>query len=201
MWWAMPPSSPSLPRVGEPVRNDRLAALLVAAREGDRGAFHEIVSELNPLLWHVARSQGLDRDSSADVVQSTWLSLVRSMASIREPKALIGWLVKVTRHEAIRVRDKQRSERSVDTEEFVNLPGADVPPDRRLLDDERRTQLWRAVAKLDPRCQKLLRIVAFVDRPSLEVVSAELGMPKGSIGPTRGRCLAKLRRLLDWDAS
>jgi DNA-directed RNA polymerase specialized sigma24 family protein len=64
-----------------------------------------------------------------------------------------------------------------------------------MMDDERRA-LWEAIGKLSRRCQELLRIVAFVPRPDYQALAAQLGMPTGSIGPTRGRCLAKLRTLL-----
>jgi DNA-directed RNA polymerase specialized sigma24 family protein len=65
-----------------------------------------------------------------------------------------------------------------------------------VISDEQRHALWTAVRQLSPRCQELIRIVAFVPRPDYQAVAAELGMPIGSIGPTRGRCLAKLRALL-----
>jgi RNA polymerase sigma factor (sigma-70 family) len=180
-------------------RHERMAALVAAARAGDRGAFDELVVTLTPLLWHVARAQGLDRDLSADVVQSTWVSLLRSLATIQNPAALTGWLVTVTRREAWKVRRRQLTEQ----------PGDEAVLERRLapapdagtsvLGDDRRLRLWRAVGRLSPRCQELLRIVAFVERPSYDEVSRALGMPQGSIGPTRGRCLARLRRLLEID--
>jgi DNA-directed RNA polymerase specialized sigma24 family protein len=67
--------------------------------------------------------------------------------------------------------------------------------------DDQRHVLWAAVSRLSARCQELLRIVAFAPRPDYAAVAAELGLPVGSIGPTRGRCLAKLRALLGLDAS
>ena len=78
------------------------------------------------------------------------------------------------------------------------LQGEPFDPDGHLqviIDDQRRT-LWRAISQLSGRCQELLRIIAFVPRPDYAAIAAELGMQVGSVGPTRGRCLAKLRALL-----
>jgi RNA polymerase sigma factor (sigma-70 family) len=177
-----------------------LAELLTSARDGDRESLKEMVALLTPLLWQVARAQGLDQDSSGDVVQTTWLHLLGSLTKIRSPIALTGWLITVTKREAWRVRESGRAEKegSVDAA-LARLPDPQPVPEERLLDSERRRSLWSAVGQLSPRCQQLLRIVAFVPRPSYEALSAALDMPPGSIGPTRGRCLAKLRDLLAAD--
>jgi RNA polymerase sigma factor (sigma-70 family) len=180
-------------------RRERLASLLDDARAKRNGALDDIVAELSPLLWHVARSQGLDRAASEDVVQTTWLSLLRSLDNIRAPDALIGWLVTVARREAGRVRDAGRRQQPVDESMFVSLRDTDSGPDEQFVDNERRRALWAAVNKLPPRCQELLRIVAFVHRPNYDTVAEALGLPRGSIGPTRGRCLQKLRDLLGSD--
>lgn len=177
-------------------RAGRVAALLLRARSGEREAMDAIVKELNPLLWHVARSQGLDSEPAADVVQTTWLEFVRQRDTIHTPQALIGWLVTATRREAWRVRDRDRARAEPDTEavERAVSTGGDVA--ERMLTDERDQALWRAIQGLSERCRQLLRIVAMVDRPDYDVVAQALGMPRGSIGPTRGRCLAKARELL-----
>lgn len=177
-------------------RGGRVAALLLRARSGERDAMDAIVRELNPLLWNVARSQGLDAEPAADVVQTTWLEFVRQRDTIHTPQALIGWLVTATRREAWRVRDRERARAAPDTdavEQAVSTVG-DVA--ERMLTDERDRALWRAVQGLSERCRQLLRIVAMIDRPDYDVVAQALGMPRGSIGPTRGRCLAKARELL-----
>lgn len=189
----------SVARAERDSRGERLAALLDGARAKREGALDEIVAELSPVLWHVARSQGLDRATSEDVVQTTWLSLLRGLDDIRTAEALIGWLITVTRREAWRVRDASRKQQPVDEHVFVSLRDTDSAPDEQFVDHEQRRALWAAVSQLSPRCQQLLRIVAFVHRPNYDVVAEALGVPRGSIGPTRARCLQKLRDLLGSD--
>jgi RNA polymerase sigma factor (sigma-70 family) len=180
-------------------RADRGAWLgerLVKARGGDRDALDEIVAQLNPLLWHVVRAQGLGADESADVVQTTWLEFLRGIDGIRTPEAVTGWLVTTARREAWRLRERGRRTADDPTSVLEVLPDQAPPVDERLLTGERDQVLWRLFQRLTPQCRELLRIVAHVDRPDYDLVAEALGRPRGSIGPTRGRCLAKLRELL-----
>ncbi|MDQ7808825.1 sigma-70 family RNA polymerase sigma factor [Amycolatopsis sp. A133] len=184
-----------------PLDHDRVAAVFTAARAGDHRAFDELIGLLTPLLWNVARAQGLDRDRSGDVVQSAWLRLLGSLEEIRSPVALTSWLVTVTKRQAWRTLAQNRAELPVDERWFPVREDATPGPEHRVLTDDRRARLWEAVNRLPERCRRLLRIVAFVPRPDYDEVSAALGMKKGSIGPTRGRCLSRLRSLLadgDW---
>jgi RNA polymerase sigma factor (sigma-70 family) len=175
-------------------RPARLARCLEQAREGDLRALDVVVRELSPLLWHVARSQGLAAGEADDVVQTTWLELLRRLQDIRSPQALTAWLVSTTKREAWRVNDRARRVTAADTLEEI----ADLSPDldERLIVEERHRVMWRHFQRLPRRCRALLRIVAMVDRPDYTVVSDALGMPHGSIGPTRGRCLEQLRGML-----
>lgn len=176
--------------------NARVGRLLEAAREGDRDSLNEIVRELTPLLWHVARAQGLDRDSSSDVVQLAWLTLVRKMDAVREPAALVAWLVQVTKREAWQVARRSRSEELGGVPEMFDRQDLSPGPEELAVTHEAHRELWTAVQQLSERCQQLLRVVAFMPRPNYSEVSVQLGMPKGSIGPMRGRCLARLRAAL-----
>ena len=184
---------------GDADHHARMAALLQAAQQGERDALALLVRELSPMLWQVARLQGLDQDSSADVVQTTWLELLSSLAQIRSPVALTSWLVTVTKREAWRVSRAGRAERPDEDAVLERRRAAGPVPEEHFLASDRRRVLWAAVEKLPERCRVLLRIVAFADRPNYAAVSSALGMPPGSIGPTRGRCLAKLRKLLTSD--
>jgi RNA polymerase sigma factor (sigma-70 family) len=176
-------------------RNDRLAGLLERARAGDRAGLEEIVRELTPLLWHVARGEGLDEQRGADVVQASWLALLGSIGGIHTPGALTGWLVTVTRREAWRVQAAHRAQTG-DESALARLPDPAQRPDEWVVADEQSRVLWRAVGQLSARCQRLMRVVAFTHRPNYQEVGVSLGMARGSVGPTRGRCLARLRVLL-----
>jgi RNA polymerase sigma factor (sigma-70 family) len=173
-----------------------MADLLDAARAGSENALGEITAELSPMLWHVARAAGLGADDAEDVVQTAWERLLSHLADIRVPQALVSWLVVTTKHEAWRVRSTGRRQLPADQEWLASVPDHTAGTEEQIVVDEQHRALWRAVGKLSAPCQELLRIIAFVPRPDYQSVSAALGMPVGSIGPTRGRCLEKLRVLL-----
>jgi RNA polymerase sigma factor (sigma-70 family) len=177
-------------------RPERLAGCLDRARDGDLSALDDVVRELNPLLWSVARAQGLGAEEAADVVQTCWLELLRRLHDIRSPQALTGWLVTATRREAWQVGARQRRQVPHGMDVGRATVDPDPEPDERLLSDERDQVLRRHFQQLPERCRRLLRIVAHVDRPDYAVVAESMDMPRGSIGPTRGRCLAKLREML-----
>lgn len=162
-------------------------------RDGDQGAMDDLVQLLSPVLWQVVRACGLDRETAEDVVQTTWLALVRSADGIAEARAVSGWLCTTARREAWRVA--RQGSRQTATEEDVldrHLPDEPAPEQQVVLDDE-NARLWDCLKQLPERCQRLLRIVAAAPRPDYTAIASDLDMPVGSIGPTRGRCLEKLR--------
>jgi RNA polymerase sigma factor (sigma-70 family) len=177
-----------------------MAVDLRAHRDGDRDAMARLVRRATPLLWHVARGYRLDTGTAEDIVQNALLALVRHGDSITEPHAVLRWLIVTTRREAIRAAQAK------DRTELVEDPGATLVapesegPEPSVLADAVHKVLWRNVSRLPVRCQRLLRAIAFAERPDYAALSQALGMPVGSIGPTRGRCLAKLRSLLSDDA-
>jgi RNA polymerase sigma factor (sigma-70 family) len=181
---------------GRPDRGARIAGLVSAARQGSDDALGQIVTELSPLLWHVARAAGLSSDDAQDVVQTVWMSLLSHLDDIHTPGALAGWLATTTRREAWRVRDAGRRQVPADQDWLAELPDLAPGSEELAIIGDGRRALWSAIGQLSPRCQELLRIIAFTPRADYQTVAAELGMPVGSIGPTRGRCLAKLRALL-----
>ena len=183
----------------EPTRWERAAALFLRWRDGDARAMDDLVRLMTPLLWHVVRAYGLDRALAEDVVQTTWLTLVRRHESIAEPQAVSGWLTMVARREAWRVGKLQRRADPTEAESLEpHLPAQESAEQTAATDDESR-RLWLAVAQLNDRCQRLLRIVAFEERPDYARIAQDMAMPIGSIGPTRQRCLGKLRALLEGD--
>ena len=179
---------------------DRTGILFAAFQGGDRAAFDDLVAALTPLLWHTVRSQGADQSTAEDVVQTVWMELLRHADAVREPRAVAGWLVTASKREVWRVLKKQSAIRIDADPEFElvsTIPASrEEEPDQRVVRDDRDSVLWTAMKTLSERCQHLLRVVAFCDRPDYDAISVALGIPKGSIGPTRGRCLAKLRQQL-----
>lgn len=185
----------------------RAAAAFAEFREGDRTAFDDLMKMVTPLLWHTARTQGVDRVAAEDVLQTVWLSLLHHAGSVREPRTVVKWLLTSTRREAWRVRQREGSDHRT-REPVDGSPGApdwdrgttpEQEPETMVLLAARQQRLWQHVQELPPRCRTLMRVIAFADRPDYAQIADALGMPVGSIGPTRGRCLAKLHELLDHD--
>jgi RNA polymerase sigma factor (sigma-70 family) len=176
-----------------------IATLLIAYRKGDWDAMTVLVRRVTPLLWHLVRSFRLDAGSAEDVVQNTLLAFVKHCDDIVEPQAALRWMVVTARREALRVIQlRDRVELVEDAAMAVQAP-AEEQPEAIALASATQQVLWRNVSKLPERCRQLLRVIAFADRPDYSALSAALGMPVGSIGPTRGRCLAKLRTMLSAD--
>ena len=189
------PSTATVPG-SPPDRGARITGLMNAARSGSDDALGQIVTELSPLLWQVARAAGLGSGDAEDVVQTVWLRLVSHLDGIRSPDGLTAWLVITTKREAWRVRAAGRRHVPADQDWLAALPDQGLGSEDQVIVDDQRRALWAAIGRLDRRCQELLRIIAFVPRPDYAAVAAKLGMRPGSVGPTRGRCLAKLRAML-----
>jgi RNA polymerase sigma factor (sigma-70 family) len=186
------------PDTAQPSLAARAGERFAAYRGGRPEALGELVELLTPVLWQVARSHGCAPHAAEDVVQEVWLRLVDHVDDIREPLAVLGWLIVAVKREAW--RDGRAARRDSYDESGTVDPGETTEdPETLAILTERQRTLWAAVGTLPDRCRVLLRLVAFVDRPDYDQVSAALGMPRGSIGPTRGRCLDKLRRNLAAD--
>jgi RNA polymerase sigma factor (sigma-70 family) len=171
-----------------------IGPVLAASVAGDRRAFEELVDRHKNLVWSIIRVCGVHGADAEDVFQLTFVRLFEHQASIRDPSRLPGWLATTTRRECYdTVRRRQRSssyslvDDVLDTEHLVDF-------DARLVQDERLRVVAQAYAELSDQCRDLLRLLA-VDPPlGYDEISEILGTPRGSIGPTRQRCLDKLRR-------
>jgi RNA polymerase sigma factor (sigma-70 family) len=169
--------------------------LLAAAAAGDQHAWDALVQRHTSLLWSIARSYRLSNADAADVVQTTWLRLVEHLDKIADPERIPGWLATTARRECIHLI--RRTDRHAEAPaELPDLPDDGPALDAALLRDERDAELWRALARLDELCQRLLRVLMSDPPPAYTDVAETLGMKIGSIGPTRGRCLDKLRALV-----
>jgi RNA polymerase sigma factor (sigma-70 family) len=178
---------------------DSAAEAFIQYRQGVPGAIDRLVRLVTPLLWHTARHCGLSAAEAEDAVQHAFLTLVRRADSIADPRAVVRWLTVTLRRQAW--RDKAGSGAATGTEPTDDdLPLAPSAESLAMLSEERR-RLWDHVQTLPPRCRRLIAVIAFSPRPDYAQLAADLGMPVGSIGPTRGRCLAKLRARLQQEES
>ena len=170
--------------------------LVISARNGDKQAWEALVERYGPLIWSICRRHCLDGADADDVGQSVWLQLVAHLDKIRDPAALPGWLATTTRRECLRVLRAARGPHAAG----YPLDAETIPDDQaqmaeqQLLAAERNAALREAFLHLPAFCQQL--ITPLIQDPPMPyaTISARLGIPVGSIGPARGRCLDKLRR-------
>jgi len=149
----------------------------------------------------VGRRVGLDKEQAADVCQNVFAILVRKLDRIEQPAYIGAWLMTTTRHEAWKLRQRERGSGmtvSYDEHESDAWTEDALLPDERLLRLEEQHKVRTGVAALDERCRKLLALLFYRPNPApYAEVAATLGIPEGSIGPQRGRCLRKLRSILN----
>jgi RNA polymerase sigma factor (sigma-70 family) len=183
--------------------------LVKAALAGDQSSWDELVRRYSGLVWSVTRGYRLGQADAADVFQTTWLRLAEHLGRIDKPGQVGAWLATTARHEALRIA--RGATRIVPAEEatLVALGQVDdYSPERAVLDAEqarldsdRAARLWRAFGELPGRCRELLRILIASPPPGYAEVAAAMDMPVGSIGPTRARCLRRLRERLAGEVS
>ncbi len=170
--------------------------LLAAAAGGDSKAWATIVDRYERLVWSVVRSYRLDSAAASDVCQTVWLRLVENCERIRQPERLPSWLCATARNEALRTVRAQK--RTIPSEFEYDIVDEALPdPDAAILQDERLGQMVAAFQQLSPDCQQLLRLLVTDPPLDYDVVAELIDRPKGSIGPTRARCLEKLRRIME----
>ncbi len=172
-----------------------VVALVTRASGGDQGAWHELVDRYAPLVYTICTRYRLSKPDIEDVGQNVWLLLVEQLGKLREPAALPGWLATTTARECLRVvTAASKAERLGpgldDSVIFVD----DAVIDEELLVAERNAALRAAFAELPPRCQQLLSMLLSDPPHSYADIHRELGIPVGSIGPQRARCLERMRR-------
>jgi RNA polymerase sigma factor (sigma-70 family) len=170
--------------------------LVARAGKGDELAWDALVERYAPLIWSICRRYRLTRTDAEDVAQVVWLYLVDQLGRIREPQALPAWLVTTTRRECFRVqRAALRSCPAgfmLDAEDTLDDKG--MTTEQELLVAERQAALREALTRLPSVCQQLLTLLIADPPAPYAEISARLAIPVGSIGPSRARCLEKLRR-------
>lgn len=183
------------------------ATLIARCRQADAAAWRLLVQKYQRLVYAVARRAGLDEHGAADVFQTVFQRLLQALPRIEQPERLQAWIVTTAKRETL--LQWRRSQRTVsltpvEDAEGERLPGPPEPVDPGPLPESQLEELQQlhllrlAMDRLDSRCHSLLGLL-FADsaeRPAYDQIALQLAMPVGSIGPTRARCLAKLRRLL-----
>ncbi len=168
-----------------------VTGLVARATAGDRDAWNQIVERYAPLVYSICTRYRLSQPDVEDAGQRVWLLLVEQIGQLREPAALPGWLATTTARECLRtLRMAQRSGRLANSAPFAE----DAAIDAGILTAERDAALHAALAKLPARCQQLLAMLSSDPPRSYAEISAALGIPIGSIGPQRTRCLNRLRQ-------
>ncbi|MBA2453594.1 MAG: sigma-70 family RNA polymerase sigma factor [Chloroflexia bacterium] len=177
-------------------------ALIQACRRGDAAAWETLINRYQRLIFSIPRRSGLNEDLAAEVFQHVFTTLVEQLPNIEQPQRIKAWLVTTARRETWRVSRGERASQATagngDWEDnAVTLQDNDPLPEETIVRLEEQHTVYTAVSGLDDRCRQLLTML-FYDRDRLPYadIAATLGTSEGSIGPTRARCLEKLRRAL-----
>ena len=172
--------------------------LIRRAAEGHRWAWERLVAKYSRLIWAMTRDFKLSESDASDVVQATWLRLLEHIDRIEHPDRVGSWLATTARHECLRHLAARKRVVLVqdDDDALVDAVSHQPEVDERLLADERAAAVREAMLSLPWRWQRLLELLMSDPPVSYLEISDQLGLPVGSIGPTRGRCLERLRELL-----
>jgi RNA polymerase sigma factor (sigma-70 family) len=173
--------------------------LVAAAGAGDQDAWRELVRRYARSVWAVTRTMRLSPQDAEDVSQASWLLLAVNLTTLKEPAAVGGWLATTARRESIRLLHRRGRDLPADPLAPVADtadPAAEQGEDAVLRAEQQRL-VRAAFAELSEHCRALLSLLMRDPAASYTEVSATLGIPRGSIGPTRGRCLAQLRKVIE----
>jgi RNA polymerase sigma factor (sigma-70 family) len=174
-----------------------VAGLVRGAVAGDRQAWERLVEQYARLIWSITVEFKLAESDAADVAQTTWLRLLEHIDRIEYPDRVGSWLAATARNECLRsLAAHKRLVLGREEHDMEEEPAPGTEVDARLLADERARTVHDALSRLPRRWQRLLELLMDDPPASYAEISDQLGLPIGSIGPTRGRCLARLRVLL-----
>ena len=180
--------------------------LLLACRRGDQAAWESLVRRYQRLIYTIPRRAGLNEDLAADIFQEVFTTLFEKLDEIESPERLKAWLVTTARRKTWRSITRENRMQTVgegDTDEaredeLSGLADEALLPDEVMVQLEEQHSVRLAVGQLDERCGKLLTLLFYEDEPPpYSVIGARIGVPEGSIGPTRARCLQKLLKILE----
>jgi len=177
--------------------NDRLTELMGAVGRGSHEAWRQLLDRFNPWILRVARGCGLHHSDAIDVCQTTWLKLFEHLDRIREPERIGAWLAATACHESLHLL--RRGRRELLTADHSELPdegparSCQPTPEDHVLAAEQSRALWQAFRALSAQQQRFLRMLMLEPPVSYREIADATGMRIGSIGPTRARCLERLR--------
>jgi RNA polymerase sigma factor (sigma-70 family) len=177
------------------------AMLVRACLDGQAAAWRAVVARYQRFVYAIAMRCGLDESAAGDVFQTVFERLHASLPLLLQPERLQAWIGTTAKREALRMRQRARREVALDSEEGSGIDAiesGDPLPEARLQELQQLNLLRGALERLDARCRELLTAI-FLDpeeQPSYEAIAKKLGLPIGSLGPTRSRCLQKLRQLM-----
>jgi RNA polymerase sigma factor (sigma-70 family) len=171
-------------------------ALVDRVAGGDQEAWNELIDRYAPLVWSICTRYRLSRPDIDDVAQTVWLLLVEHIDTLREPAALPGWLATTTRNECLKI---QRAARRNDLdglppEDQLPAEDSDAMIEQEIMQAERNAAFRAAWRELTEECHRLLALLMTDPPLGYKKISERLVVPIGSIGPTRGRCLDRLRK-------
>jgi RNA polymerase sigma factor (sigma-70 family) len=189
------------PSAGGAVEEPETGWLVAAAADGDPAAWEALVHRFSGLIWSIARAHRLSDADAADVTQTTWLRLAEHIGKLNAPDRVGSWLATAARRECLQhIKAGRRAVASADMTAFEAVTLGGNPTEDEVLraetereDAHRARVMWQALDRLPDRCRELLRVLMAAPPPSYAEVAAALGLPVGSIGPTRARCLQRLR--------
>jgi RNA polymerase sigma factor (sigma-70 family) len=172
--------------------------LVRRAAAGDTRAWERLVDKFGRLIWSITREFKLVESDAADVFQTTWMRLIEHINRIEHPDRIGSWLAATARNECLRCLASHKRLVLAHEDDVLDGPVEHGPEiDEGLLAEERAEVVRAAMAHLPRRWRRLIELLMADPPASYAEISDELGLPVGSIGPTRGRCLARLRVLLE----
>lgn len=178
------------------------AELIAACLQGDSRAWEALINRYRRLIYSIPFKYHLSPDDAADVFQSVCVALLERLGTLRNEAKLSSWLITMTMRECWKLKQRQRQEMGLlasidESDGLVGLEADGQSPDELIQLWQEQQLVRQGIEQLDGRCQALLTYLFYEKREwSYEQISRKLGMPPSSIGPTRGRCLKKLKLIL-----
>ena len=171
--------------------------LIQECLNGNEAAWSALIAKYKNLIFSIPVRYGFSEEDSADIFQAVCMDLLAELSSLREPNALAGWLIQVTRNKCFHRKQAQQRQKLQEVDDLDSYASPEEPKDFAL-QVQQEQMLREALLALSPRCQRLVRML-FFEMPArpYQQVAKDLDLASGSIGFIRKRCLDKLRQRLE----